>query len=141
MIRPLEEADIDQVMQIWLNGNQDAHPFIPEPYWQDHYPLVRDQLAEADVYVLSRADRVLGFIGLTGNYIAGIFVDQAHRSEGIGSQLLAHVKKDHSSLSLNVYQQNKRAVDFYKREGFQVSAEGVDEQTAAAEYKIGRAHV
>ena len=28
MIREFQTADTEQVMQIWLNGNEDAHPFI-----------------------------------------------------------------------------------------------------------------
>ena len=136
MIRKLEDADIDQVMQIWLDGNREAHPFITEQYWLDNFPLVQSQLPQAEVYVWDAEGAVLGFIGLEGAYIAGIFVEQKHRSLGIGKKLLAYAKKDHLSLSLSVYQQNKRAVDFYRREGFVVSAEGVDDQTAMAEYTM-----
>ena len=107
MIRKLEDADIDQVMQIWLNGNREAHPFIAEQYWLDNFPLVQSQLPQAEVYVWDAEGAVLGFIGLEEAHIAGIFVEQKHRSLGIGKQLLAHAKKDHSSLSLSVYQQNK----------------------------------
>ena len=28
MIQEFQTADTEQVMQIWLNGNEDAHPFI-----------------------------------------------------------------------------------------------------------------
>lgn len=33
MIREFQTADTEQVMQIWLNGNEDAHPFISKKYW------------------------------------------------------------------------------------------------------------
>lgn len=32
MIREFQTADTEQVMQIWLNGNEDAHPFISKKY-------------------------------------------------------------------------------------------------------------
>lgn len=32
MIRKLQKADTERVMEIWLNGNADAHPFIPKDY-------------------------------------------------------------------------------------------------------------
>ena len=136
MIRKYAKTDSHQVMQIWLAGNLEAHPFIPYQYWLDNYPLVESQLPLAEVFVYEAEGHILGFIGLEDTYIAGIFVDTKHRSAGIGKQLLTHAKNERGSLSLQVYQQNKRAVDFYIREGFSVSAEGVDDQTAEAEYTM-----
>ncbi len=134
MIRKFEEADAEQVMQIWLNGNVEAHPFVPEDYWVSNYQTVQKQLLLAEVYVLEEDGEIQGFIGIMDAYIAGIFVAEKHRSMGIGKRLLEYVKERYSTLSLSVYQQNKRAVDFYFREGFLVSAEGMDEETGNAEY-------
>lgn len=136
MIRKLQKADIDQVMEIWLNGNVEAHPFVPKDYWESNYGMVREQLLEADVFVCEGDKEVQGFIGLVDSYIAGIFVDKRHRSEGVGKQLLEYVKKQYSTLSLNVYQQNKGAVAFYLREGFSIRTEGIDEETGNAEYTM-----
>ena len=47
-----------------------------------------------------------GFIGLTGNYIEGIFVREVIQSKGIGKQLLNYAKGIKSSLRLSVYQKN-----------------------------------
>lgn len=32
MIRKLQKADIDRVMEIWLISNEDAHPFVNKKY-------------------------------------------------------------------------------------------------------------
>lgn len=136
MIRKYGEADAEQVMQIWLNGNVEAHPFVPKDYWVSNYQMVQEQLSHAEVYVLEEDGEIRGFIGIMDAYIAGIFVAEEHRSMGIGKQLLEHVKERYSTLSLSVYQQNKRAVDFYFREGFSVRAEGIDEETGNAEYTM-----
>lgn len=136
MIRKMEKTDIQQVMQIWLNGNVEAHPFVPKDYWVSNYEMVREQLSEADVLVYEADKEVQGFIGLVDSYIAGIFVDKKYRSMGVGKQLLEYVKKQYSSLSLSVYQKNKRAVAFYLREGFTVSTEGMDEETGNEEYTM-----
>ena len=37
MIRPLKITDLDMVMQIWLDGNLQAHHFIAAEYWQQNY--------------------------------------------------------------------------------------------------------
>ena len=51
MIRKFETQDLDAVMQIWLHGNLDAHPFIPASFWTDHFETVRDMLPQAELYV------------------------------------------------------------------------------------------
>ena len=44
MIRKFKPADTDQVMQIWLQGNRDAHSFVSEQYWQLNFKVVRREL-------------------------------------------------------------------------------------------------
>lgn len=58
------------------------------------------------------------------------------RSQGIGKQLLNHIKQNHSSLSLDVYSSNKLAVRFYKREGFTIADEHIAEDTGFMEYRM-----
>ena len=93
-------------------------------------------LLQAKVFVYDIDGKVLGFIGLMNEYIAGIFVDKNYRSTGIGTQLLTCVKQKYDTLSLSVYQQNSRAVAFYHREGFSILSEGVDEDTREKEYTM-----
>lgn len=141
MIREFQKSDIEQVMRIWLMGNTEAHPFIPEDYWKSNFEEVQKQISQADVLVYEAEGSILGFMGIVEGYIAGIFVDEKYRSAGIGKQLLNDAKRKNNALSLSVYQKNKRAVEFYLREGFLVSEEGVDEDTGEVEYgmvwKIG----
>lgn len=136
MIRKFQTTDIQEVMKIWLEGNQDAHDFISEEYWKSNYALVEKQLFDADLYISETNGKIQGFAGLVGNYIAGIFIDKRCRSKGIGKELLEYIKKEHSSLSLTVYEKNKRAADFYIREGFYLGSEGIDEDTNEKEYTM-----
>lgn len=136
MIRKFQQSDIEQVMRIWLKGNEEAHPFIPREYWRAHLEMVREQIFHADVFVYEKDGMVRGFAGLADGYIAGIFVDTKYRCLGIGKQLLEHVKQTYDALSLGVYQKNKRAVSFYLREGFSIRAEAVDEATGEKEYTM-----
>lgn len=136
MIRKFQKADIEPVMRIWLSANLDAHAFIPAEYWQSNFDPVRSQIAQAEVWVYELETGIQGFIGLAGDYIAGLFVDKSCRSRGIGKQLLDHVKQTHDALSLSVYKRNERAVSFYLREGFSLSSEQTDEATGEAEYTM-----
>lgn len=126
MIRKFQIIDTEQVMEIWLNGNINAHPFIPKEYWLSNLEMVQEQLLQAEVYVCENERSIQGFIGIQGDYIAGIFVKERFRSAGIGRRLLDHVKANHSALTLNVYQKNRRAVEFYQREGFSIVSEEIE---------------
>lgn len=129
MIRALQKNDIEPVMQLWLEGNTEAHAFIPKEYWLSNYPLVQEQILQAETYLYETNGEIQGFVGLVGNYIAGIFVARQYRSRGIGRQLLDHIKKLYSSLSLGVFQKNTQAVRFYLRENFTIVSEELDEDT------------
>lgn len=104
MIREFQTEDTEQVMKLWLSGNEDAHPFVPEGYWRSHFHEVQKALLQSKVFVYVTDEKILGFLGMTDNYIAGIFVAKSCRSCGIGRQLLTHAKQKYDTLSLNVYQ-------------------------------------
>ena len=124
-----DACDLDQVMELWLNGNIEAHDFIPRNYWESNAPMVREQLLQAEIYVYETDGKILGFVGLQGDYLAGIFVDRHARSMGIGGQLIHYVQKIRRTLILNVYRKNQSAMEFYLREGFSVLSEDIDEAT------------
>ena len=119
MIRRMGKGDLDAVAAIWLDANREAHDFIPAAYWLGHFAEVRTALARAEVWVFETEARaeISGFIGLLGDYIAGIFVRREARSGGVGRQLLDHVKTSRGQLRLQVYRKNLRAAAFYRRGG------------------------
>ena len=162
MIRRATDTDTDRLCEIWLYSNLDAHNFIPEKYWRDNLPLVRESLKEAEIYVFEYED-ISGFIGLTEligvdfepkddprlrkddpviprksgvKYIAGLFVDASKRSKGTGKALLDFAKRKNDCLYLSVYEKNPRAVSFYLREGFEIIKENIDEATGEKELQM-----
>lgn len=129
MIRKLNVDDIDVVMQIWLAVNTKTHNFISEEYWRGQFDAVKEILPQSEVYVYESNGEVIGFVGLTDNYIAGIFVSIVAQSMGIGRQLLCYIKNIKPELSLRVYQKNERAIKFYQRKNFIIQSESIDELT------------
>ena len=83
MIRKLRKTDLDEVAYIWLHTNKKAHDFIAETYWDEHFEMVEGMLGDAEIYVFEEQGQIKGFVGLDGEYIAGIFVREA----------LLHVKR------------------------------------------------
>ena len=134
MIRPVRPEDLDACMEIWLEGNLQAHSFIPAAYWHEAYAAVRDMLPQATLWVEEEAGTVRGFIGLQNGYVAGLFIAAPFRSCGIGGRLLAFCQKTCDTLSLEVYQKNNRALHFYQRHGFHLIQERMDACTGESAY-------
>ena len=134
MIRKLQKADINRVADIWLKTNLKAHFFIPEQYWISNYEFVKEMLPQAEVYVYEDDRMIQGFIGVSDEYIEGIFVSDEMQSCGIGKMLLDYIKDKKDKLQLKVYQKNVRAMSFYQREGFTIQSEEMDEFTREKEY-------
>lgn len=134
MIRELHKADIDKVADIWLDTNIKAHSFIPAEYWESNSELVKEMMLQAEVYVYDVDHEIQGFIGMTDEYINGIFVCGEMQSQGIGKSLLDYAKSKKKKLLLNVYQKNARAISFYQREGFDIQCSDLDEATGEKEY-------
>ena len=67
MIRVLQKADIERVVDIWLDTNLKAHYFIPGQYCFSNIDLVKEMLPQAEVYVYENDCQIEGFIGLTMN--------------------------------------------------------------------------
>lgn len=93
MIRLFKFQDLDKIMDIWLQGNLEAHSFIDAEYWKKNFDSVKSVLPNAEVYVYEEDGEILGFIGMDAEYIAGIFVAAGHKGQGIGHQLIETVKR------------------------------------------------
>ena len=94
---------------------------------------VRQALPQAELYVWEEQGEILGFLGLEGDYIAGIFVRHGAQSRGVGKKLLDRAKEGRGRLSLRVYEKNTRAAAFYRREGFSALEEQTDAGTGEVE--------
>lgn len=136
MIRLAEQQDLDRIMEIWLEGNLQAHDFVDPDYWTGCFQEVREAIAQADVWVWDENGRVEAFAGMVEHYLAGLFVSGAQRGKGIGGLLLEHIKEQRFPLTLHVYSRNAGAVQFYERHGFGTVSEYIDLETGQPEREM-----
>ncbi|MDF7670056.1 GNAT family N-acetyltransferase [Orbaceae bacterium ESL0721] len=135
MIREYQPADLDAIMKIWLQGNEQAHPFIDPEFFKQNYEMVKLFIPMSTVYVQD-LDGVKGFIGLTENFISGLYVDEAYRRQGIGHALITKAKQLHNELVTTVYKQNPAAVEFFEAQEFFITSESINEETGELEYMM-----
>ncbi|VEU80082.1 GNAT family N-acetyltransferase [Haploplasma axanthum] len=127
MIRKMNKKDIPNILNLWLETNLEAHSFIDNAYFVSNVNNVKEELSDAIVYVYEENEEIIGFIGLEDNYIAGIFIDSKYQGKGIGNELLSKVKEIDENLTLKVYAKNEKALNFYKKQGFIIVHEVLDE--------------
>lgn len=84
----------------------------------------------SEFYGFIRGDKIIGFIGITDlynnkdNLIYYLYVDPSHQSMGVGQSLLNRafqVFENKADTVLVVGVHNERAINFYKKNGFEYS--------------------
>lgn len=128
MIREYKKTDLDKIMQLWLEGNIQAHNFIDPEFFKQNYEFVKMLIPMSTIYVQD-LNGVKGFIGLTENYISGIFVDEEFRRQGTGKALVNKAKQRYNELLVHVYKQNSTAINFYLSQNFEIVSESINEET------------
>lgn len=119
MIRPYHPTDSDAVLDLWLRASILAHDFVPESFWREQLPAMRElYLPQAETLVLEEKGQVLGFASLHEQRLAALFVSPDAQGRGLGRRLLDDAKSRRDSLELGVYRANARAVAFYRAGGF-----------------------
>lgn len=136
MIRQLQNKDIDKIMEIWLESTIDAHKFISKEYWNENYNIVKDvYIPMSKTFIYEDNDDIRGFISVINNdFIGALFVEKNYQSQGIGKSLIDYAKNLYDNLSLAVYKENEKALEFYKKMGFKIISENINEDTNCVEY-------
>lgn len=129
------DITINKLGDIWLNSNIKSHNFIDKSYWINNYENVLEAFKDSEIIVYKSEGEILGFCGLTDDYIAGMFVEENERGKGVGKDLMQYIQNDKDTLFLNVYKNNSKAIYFYKNHNFKIVDENTDE-TGNKEYKM-----
>ena len=136
MIRKLNEADIDKVMDIWMKSTIKAHDFISKEYWQNNYNTVKEvYIPMSETFVYKDVQGIKCFISVINNeFIGALFVDIDFQGNGIGKQLIDYAVSKYGKLQLAVYKENKKSVEFYINRGFKIIEEQINDDSKHVEY-------
>lgn len=134
MIRSFESSDMDDVLDIWLEASIKAHDFVDRTFWESKADDMRQiYIPTSETYVFSDNGTIKGFFSFNGDTLAAIFVSPNAQGKGIGQQLMAKAKSLKKKFNLTVYRENHKSIEFYKRCGFTIIKEQVDEHTGHIE--------
>lgn len=109
-----DTVPLARILGDWLRGTG----WIPVLHNRgEDLSFLRRMIASHRVLV-ARAPDPVGFIAVKQGDIAGFYVAQTHRGQGIGKTLLDAVNTRELRLALWTFQANTGAIAFYTREGF-----------------------
>ena len=108
------------------------HQWIMEiPWFPNHAPesaseaSMLSRIENGTVLVSQHDGQIDGFVAFTNGYLDCLYLMPEAREKGLGKALLDRAKAlSKGGLSLWVLEQNTRAIEFYKREGFVITDRG-----------------
>ena len=139
-LRTYTAADEDAAIELWRSSWQAAYPAIDFSarlgWWRERWrrelvPVARITVAEVDggLQGLVTVDPRTG-------YLDQIVVAPHAWGSGVAEALLEEAKRISPALDLKVNTDNARAIRFYKRHGFDISGEGVNENSGRPVYTM-----
>ena len=120
MIRNFQNEDEDNLVQVWRQANAVGHPFLQTKVVQQIEKDLRNQyLPQSKTWVYLLDKEIVGFICMLQNEIGGLFVLPQYHGQGIGTQLIDHVRNLYGALAVEVFEKNEKGKTFYFHYGFQ----------------------
>ncbi len=144
-IRPYEPEDEDAVIAVWLAASAHGSPFLLGEGMAERERLVREvYLVKAENWLgVDETGRVIGLLGMLDQEdgpceVGGLFVHPDAHGQGHGRALLDHAAALKGALTLEVFERNRNARDFYRHMGFAESGRRVDDVTGYVLIRMDR---
>jgi len=114
-------AELPRLIEVWEAAVRATHDFLDEADIALFRAAMPDALGRMRL-ACARGDdgRVLGFVGTSGGNIDMLFVDPGVHGTGVGRALVEHAARVEGASTVDVNEQNPRALGFYVHLGFVV---------------------
>ncbi|MYW97523.1 GNAT family N-acetyltransferase [Amycolatopsis rubida] len=114
------EAEYPRLLEIWRSAVEATHHFLAPADVEYYATRVPVYFPQVDVTVAEVDGILAGFSGIAEGKLEMLFVHDDFRGRGVGSALLRAALDRFPGLTLDVNEQNPRAVGFYLHHGFEV---------------------
>ncbi|NDV79186.1 GNAT family N-acetyltransferase [Dysgonomonas sp. 511] len=119
MIYPATKKDYPVLIDVWESAVKATHHFLSEEdfqFYKSHIPIYFQHVSL--FMYKNESGEIKGFLGVDGDSIEMLFVDNTSRGAGIGKILLDYAINELNARCVDVNEQNKQALDFYYHLGF-----------------------
>ncbi|TKX34003.1 GNAT family N-acetyltransferase [Campylobacter taeniopygiae] len=126
--KELSKTQIEKLLGLWEESVKASHDFLDEK----NFKIIKKYLMEFDFKGLEflfayEKDELAGFLGFHQEEIQMLFIHPSFFNRGFGSQLLKKAMQDFKLNKVEVNFDNKKALKFYQKFGFQIVGEYQDD--------------
>lgn len=119
MITKADTTHYNLIIELWELSVRATHHFLPEDYLQVIKKMLPGILPLADIFIYQdKTNGIKGFLGVAEKKIEMLFIHPQSRGEGIGKLLCQFAIRELQADEVDVNEQNKGAIGFYKHLGF-----------------------
>lgn len=128
-VSPLSPADFPEIMEVWEQSVRATHHFLDENDIVAYKTLIgTGYLKTIRLFGIRGKDgRLLGFTAITNVQIRLLFIRPEARAAGIGRALVNYVVQHYQISTVDVNEQNVRALGFYTRLGFDITGRSAED--------------
>lgn len=118
-IRSSEARDLPVLVDMWHRSVKATHHILdPGDFEAIAESVARDYLPAASLWIaVGDGNGPIGFMGMRRAHIDSLFIDPDWIGRGVGSHLLEHARHQAPVLTVDVNEQNDKAVRFHKGRG------------------------
>ena len=121
-ITTINPVEYDDVLVLWEGSVRATHNFLTDADIALLRPIVRDEALPNLALRGIRNDngKILGFIGVAGESVEALFIAPDAFGSGLGSMLMQYAEKEFGATTVDVNEQNQKALGFYEHLGYKV---------------------
>jgi putative acetyltransferase len=115
------DAQREGLLKVWEESVLATHDFLTAGDFREIKAEVYTvNFNMFDVYCLMEERNVIGFVGVYNGKVETLFLSPAYFRKGLGKKLMNFAVQELGADKVDVNESNTRAVEFYKRCGFEV---------------------
>ncbi len=111
---------LSDIVALWEASVRKTHTFLSEEEMIKLRPLVSLAVKKVQILLVAKEENgtLMGFMGIENKKIEMLFVSPAFFGKRVGKALLLSAVKQYHAVLVDVNEQNTKALEFYKRNGF-----------------------
>lgn len=118
MIKRYIQSDYSPLIAIWERSVVATHNFLSKDDYEFIHSKLPEYFSNVDIYVYSKDNKIVAFMGVSGNKMEMLFCDPDYFRQGIGSFMVNYAVQFLHIKYIDVNELNYQAIEFYKSMNF-----------------------
>jgi ribosomal protein S18 acetylase RimI-like enzyme len=129
-VREYQPSDRSEILDIYQSASEKTHAFLGMKNLVKEQKIMEESFSDPNnkCVVIERYGKVVGFTSFVSEIaMSAIFIKPNLQRKGLGKILLQYIQLEKEKIKLAVYVENKIAIEFYEKNGFEISESKTNE--------------